>query len=65
MRPVNGSTPWAAACAFGLAIAAPAGAQPLVPVGGQFQVNTYTTSHQKTQAVATAPDGDFVVVWTS
>jgi hypothetical protein len=35
--------------------------------GTQFQVNTYTTGAQSSgaSAVAVAPDGDFVVVWTS
>jgi hypothetical protein len=32
-------------------------------LGDQFQVNTYTTGHQDTPAVAAAPKGDFVVVW--
>jgi len=36
-----------------------------VGVGGEFQVNTYTTFHQRSPAVAAAADGDFVVVWTS
>lgn len=35
------------------------------PAGGEFQVNTYTTSIQFSPAVATAPDGDFIVVWES
>ena len=35
------------------------------PQGAQFQVNSYTTSYQYVPAVATAPDGDFVVVWES
>src|SRR5262245_34584626 len=40
-------------------------AQPM-PVGGEFQVNTYTTNEQFGPAVAiTDVDGDFVVVWTS
>jgi hypothetical protein len=34
-------------------------------VGGQFQVNTYTTSFQAVPSVATDADGDFVVVWQS
>ncbi len=34
-------------------------------VGGQFQVNTYTTSRQRGPAVAMDADGDFVVVWQS
>jgi hypothetical protein len=35
------------------------------PVGGEFQVNSYTTSYQYAPSVATQPDGGFVVVWTS
>ncbi len=34
-------------------------------VGGQFQVNTYTTSSQYRPSVAIDADGDFVVVWRS
>ncbi|MGB5294642.1 MAG: hypothetical protein WBP34_06805, partial [Thermoanaerobaculia bacterium] len=34
-------------------------------IGGEFQVNTYTTSFQTAPAVATDPSGDFVVVWGS
>jgi hypothetical protein len=34
-------------------------------VGGQFQVNTYTTSAQRNPSVAMDLDGDFVVVWRS
>ncbi len=34
-------------------------------LGGEFQVNTYTTSPQLGSSVAAAPDGDFVVVWQS
>jgi hypothetical protein len=41
-----------------------AGAVPL-PVGPQFQVNTYTTSHQYYPAVAADGSGGFVVVWES
>ena len=33
------------------------------PTGGEFQVNTYTTSWQTTPAVAMGDAGDFVVVW--
>ncbi|MEL7061341.1 MAG: hypothetical protein AAGN46_15060 [Acidobacteriota bacterium] len=33
--------------------------------GAQFQVNTYTTSDQRSPAVAVDADGDFTVVWTS
>jgi hypothetical protein len=35
------------------------------PLGGEFQVNTYTTGNQEQPAVAVAPDGTFVVVWES
>lgn len=35
------------------------------PVGGEFQVNSYTTSQQDDPAVAAESSGDFVVVWTS
>jgi len=33
--------------------------------GGEFQVNTYTTSHQGFPSVAASADGDFVTVWWS
>ena len=35
------------------------------PVGGQFQVNTYTTSYQEFPNVAADSDGNFMVVWKS
>jgi hypothetical protein len=35
------------------------------PVGGEFQVNTYTPGHQYEPAVATDGAGNFVVVWTT
>jgi hypothetical protein len=34
-----------------------------VPQGGEFQVNTYTSSYQGPPAVASDPSGNFVVVW--
>ena len=34
-------------------------------IGAEFQVNTFTTSHQYEPSVAAQPDGGFVVVWTS
>ena len=34
-------------------------------IGPEFRVNTYTTSEQFEPAVVMAPNGDFVVVWTS
>jgi len=36
-----------------------------LPVGSEFQVNTYTTGWQQSAAVATDGAGDFVVVWSS
>lgn len=39
-------------------------AQP-VPVGGEFRVNTYTTSAQANAATAMDSDGDFVIAWQS
>ncbi len=35
------------------------------PVGGEFQVNTYTTGRQEAPAVAADAAGGFVVVWQS
>ena len=35
------------------------------PLGGEFQVNTYTSSYQLYPAVAVARDGSFTVVWMS
>jgi hypothetical protein len=34
-------------------------------IGGEFQVNSYTTGQQIIADVAVAPDGSFVVVWDS
>ena len=52
--------------ALPVAVAAPSasGGQPL-PVGAEFQVNTYTTSGQGQPAVSGTADGGFVVVWES
>ncbi len=36
-----------------------------VPLGGEFQVNTYTTGSQRNPAVASDPTGNFVVAWES
>lgn len=41
---------------------APAGAQ-VQPMGGEFQVNTLTSSWQYHPRLTSAPDGSFVVVW--
>ena len=35
------------------------------PVGGEFQVNSYTTNEQTNPVVAMNPSGNFVVVWQS
>jgi hypothetical protein len=35
------------------------------PVGGEFQVNSYTTESQRYPSVAIGPTGEFVVVWDS
>ena len=35
------------------------------PLGPEFRVNTYTTSHQSAPAVASDSSGNFVVVWQS
>jgi len=34
-------------------------------IGAEFQVNSYTTSHQYEPSVSALPDGAFVIVWTS
>lgn len=36
-----------------------------VPQGGEFQVNSFTTSDQRSPAIATDGSGNFVVVWLS
>jgi hypothetical protein len=35
------------------------------PLGGEFQINTYTTDNQRAPAVAADAAGNFVVVWQS
>lgn len=40
-------------------------AQPVVPLGSELQVNTYTTNFQRAPRLAATPSGDFVVVWES
>jgi hypothetical protein len=54
-----------AAMAFLAAAQAWGGASPPLPVGGQFQVNTYITNSQQRPSVSISADGDFVVVWDS
>jgi hypothetical protein len=48
-----------------VAVVFSANAQPPAAVGGEFQVNTYTTSYQLEPNVAIVPNGSFIVVWTS
>ncbi len=36
-----------------------------VKAGGEFQINSYTASHQSASSVAALADGGFVVTWTS
>jgi hypothetical protein len=36
-----------------------------VPQGSEFQVNSYTTNYQTLPAIASAANGNFVVVWSS
>jgi len=48
-----------------LLLGQPTGSQTVVPVGDEFQVNTYTTSSQTKPAVGVDADGDLVVVWSS
>jgi hypothetical protein len=38
---------------------------PVVATGSDIEVNTFTTSNQLEAAVATAPNGNFLVVWQS
>ncbi len=35
------------------------------PIGGEFQVNSYTTSSQRGAAVAADPEGNFLAAWLS
>ncbi|HET8646557.1 MAG TPA: hypothetical protein VFO85_13775, partial [Vicinamibacteria bacterium] len=52
-------------CAVALSLALPPAAGAQVPAGGEFRVNTYTTSAQRRPAVAKRPNGDFVITWHS
>ena len=38
---------------------------PIVPVGGEFQVNNYTAGNQQDSVIAGLSDGRFVISWTS
>ena len=51
--------------AFLALLVAPAWSQAPVPVGDEFQVNTYTTGIQVKSAVDLNSEGAFVVVWES
>jgi hypothetical protein len=53
-----------AVCLFG-GLTPPVAAQRPVPVGSEFQVNTFTTSYQRYPSVSLDAEGNFVVVWTS
>lgn len=46
-----------------LAVSSRVHAQVVGPVGGEFQVNTYTSGDQVNQAMCGTADGRFVVVW--
>lgn len=48
-----------------LVLGGPALAQGVAPLGGQFQINSYTTATQRSARVACNGQGDFVVVWNS
>jgi hypothetical protein len=61
----SGAPPCLLAAALALGTVLPANAQPPLPAGAQFQVNTYTPNVQYRSNVATDADGDFVVVWQS
>ncbi|MCP4654380.1 MAG: hypothetical protein GY856_03065, partial [bacterium] len=49
----------------GLMWCAAAFGQQAVPIGDEFQVNTYTTQNQVYPAIAVDSGGEFVVVWSS
>ena len=49
----------------GMLLSASVQAQTPVPEGAEFQVNTYTTSHQGYATVAASDGGHFVVAWES
>ncbi len=55
---------------LGLLISGAAYGEPPAPIGGQFQLNSYTTSYQEQPAIAVAPSGGgatghFIVTWSS
>jgi hypothetical protein len=54
-----------AAAMLGFVGAAPAEAQAPMPVGPQFQINTYTSNRQYGASAAMDANGSFIVVWKS
>ena len=57
---------WAVIMAGLLLLGGPALAQGVAPLGGQFQVNSYTTYAQGSPKVSSVDsEGNFVVVWES
>jgi hypothetical protein len=65
IRPANAFAAWAALWCVGFTPASSKGAEPFEPVGGEFQVNTYTSRRQQVPSLAALPAGGFVVVWES
>jgi hypothetical protein len=68
--PLRRAEPRSAAFRFLAALAAlefagAASARAQGPVGGEFQVNVYTTAYQTSPSVAVGGPGSFVVVWRS
>jgi hypothetical protein len=57
--------PWVAGWGLSLAQALSAAAQSPVPVGNQFQINTYTPNLQGRPIVAADSSGDWIAVWVS
>jgi hypothetical protein len=51
---------WVVLC--GVAFSLAASAQTPIPDGGQFQINTLTTTFDFHPSVSSAPSGDFIVV---
>ena len=62
MNRMNRRTIVAAVVVGGLMIGGRALAQ-LLPLGGEFEANSYTTGYQYSHAVAVGGAGNFVVVW--
>lgn len=60
---MNKTTGWL--CLLGWLLALVVGAQTPVPVGDEFQVNSYTDDLQAASSVGVDADGEFVVSWMS